>query len=107
MVVPEYSAESVRRAVLADEKRLFASWSANRQEGWRPDPRTKELICIGNWLSEELQKLVNDDDRRIQQHHFNRWSRSEDDLYELAAQILRDAVEGKIDRDRPPHRRWG
>lgn len=102
-----YSAENVRAAVMADEERLFAAWSANRPEGWSVDPRTKATVCIGHWMREELAKLVGDEDRRIQLNAFNRHSRSDDDLYELAAQILNDAAEGKIDRDRKPHRRWG
>lgn len=114
-----YSAEQIKSLIAADEERLFASWSVGRPIGWACDTQTKDAVCIGNWLSEEISRLISegfigpdgiqlsDDDRRIQQNTFNRWCRSRTDLFELAAEIMNDVLDGKILRDRIPHKRWG
>jgi hypothetical protein len=79
-----------------------------RAPNWACDPRTKDLVCIGYWLVEELVRLgVNDDDRRTQQNFYNRWSRSDGDLFDLAARTLNTVLEGKVEQNRIPHRRWG
>ena len=38
---------------------------------------------------------------------YNRCSRSEEDLFALAARIMDDVVNDRIDRNRKAHRRWG
>ena len=70
-------------------------------------------------MSEELSRLIvqgfagadnvpiDDADRKIQQQMFNRWCRSRTDLFELAAEIMNDVIDGKIARERIPHHRWG
>lgn len=50
---------------------------------------------------------ISDEDRRTQEAMFNRYSRSDLDIYFLAASVLNDALDGKIDTDRKTHRRWG
>lgn len=114
-----YTVDSIRSAVKLDEDRLFSSWSAGRPIGWTCDQQTKDSVCIDSWISEEIDRLIADgftgpdgvaiseDDRRIQQLTFNRWCRSRDDLFELAAEIMNDVVDGKILRERVPHKRWG
>lgn len=88
--------------------RLFAPWAVGRPENWIPDPRTKDLICIGYWINEELIEIgVNEIDRRTQNSFYNRWSRSEEDLFELAAKTLNMALDGQIEQNRVPLRRWG
>lgn len=109
---PHFTPEDIKEAVAADEQRLFQDWSAGRPEGWSCDQQTKDTICLGKWLSERLQEMVDlgvitDDDRKIQQHKFNRWCRSRTDLYELIAEIINETIDGKVDRDRIPHHRWG
>jgi hypothetical protein len=100
--------EEIQAIVTADEERLFAPWLVGRPEGYRADTATKTMVCLGYWLREELTKLgLSDDDRRIQESAFHRWSRSREDLFVLAAEIINDAIEGKIDRNRRPLRRWG
>jgi len=108
MRIDRYTAEEIKREVKKDFDRLFAPWAVGRPETWIPDPRTKDLISIGAWLTEELQRLgASDDDRRTQQHYYNRWSRSEDDLFELAARTLNIVLSGAVEQNRVPHRRWG
>ncbi len=103
-----YIPERIQLAVESDRDRLFASWSVGRPEGWSCDPRTKDLICIGNWLTEELTRLcANEDDRRTQQAYYNRWSRSREDLWVLAAETLNMVLDGLVEQNRKPHRRWG
>lgn len=103
-----YTAGQVRAAVHADRERLFAPYAVGRPERWVPDQRTKDLICVGNWLSEELRRLkVSEDDRRTQERYYNRWSRSVEDLFGLAAETLNAVLDGQIEQGRIPHRRWG
>jgi hypothetical protein len=103
-----YTSTSIMKNVKEDEQNLFASYSSGRPENWSCDSRTRDLICIGNWIDSELKRLDIDDlGRRAQTSQFNRRSRSEDDLWELAAQIMNDSIAGNIDRFRKPLRRWG
>jgi len=108
MRVERYTAEEIRREVQREQERLFAPWTEGRPAGWKTDARTKDLVCIGNWLAEEMQRLgCNDDDRRTQQQFYNRWSRSDEDLWDLAARTLNIVLDGKVEQNRIPHRRWG
>jgi len=102
-----YTADAIKECVANDQARLFASWSANRPPNWKPDERTVQVVCVGNWLSEELAKVVSDEHRRIQEAQYNRRSRSEIDLYALAAEIMTETIEGRVNTTRTPHRRWG
>jgi hypothetical protein len=79
-----------------------------RPQGWTPDERTKELVTLGLWLREELTRLgLSEDDRKTQESYFHRHSRSDENLFELAAQVMNDARVGNIPQNRVPHRRWG
>ncbi len=106
--MPRYTAESCRAAVEPHRERLFASYVANRQPGWSCDIRTRDLVCLGNWLAEELTRLgCGDDDRRTQQAFYNRWSRSDEDLWDLGARTLNAVLDGEVEQGRVPHHRWG
>jgi hypothetical protein len=108
MRTERYTAEEVRREVGKHFHRLFAPYAVGRPETWVPDPRTKDLVSIGYWITEQLVALgVNDNDRRTQQQFYSRWSRSDDDLFDLAARTLNTVLDGKVEQDRVPHRRWG
>jgi hypothetical protein len=108
MTTSHYTAEHIRQAVDADRERLFAPYAVGRPERWTPDQRTRDLICIGHWLREELQRLgVTEDDRRTQERYYNRWSRSMEDLFALAAETLNMVLDGQVEQGRIPHRRWG
>lgn len=103
-----YTPERVREAVEKERDRLFAPYTVGRGPNWACDLRTKDLVAIGNWLAEELVRLgCNDDDRRTQQWFYNRWSRSDDDLWDLAARTLNTVLDGKVEQNRVGHRRWG
>ena len=103
-----YSSQGIRDAVDRDRERLFADWRVGRPEGWTTDGRTSDLVCLAKWLRLEMEAMGLDDaGRRVQEAQFNRRSRSEDDLFQVAADVINDAAEGRIDRDRRPHRRWG
>lgn len=87
---------------------MFAPYAVGRAENWACDIRTKDLVCIGNWLAAELVSLgISDVDRRTQEWRYNRESRSDPDLFEVAAQIMNDTVDGKVEQGRRYHRRWG
>lgn len=103
-----YTSESVRASVEADMERLFAPYAAGRPSTWACDPRTRELVSLGYWLTEELVRLgCSDDDRRTQQQFYNRWSRSDFDLWDLGARTLNAVLDGQVEQNRIPHRRWG
>ena len=102
-----WTAERVKEEVVRDRERLFAPYSSGRPAGWNCDPRTKDLACVEVWLREQLQIICDDTDRRTQQSYFNRWARSREDLFELAAETLNIVFDGNVEQGRIPHRRWG
>lgn len=103
-----YTSHDINEDVARNEERLFAPWMVGRPDGYKADSRTKATVCLSYWLREELTKLgLSEDDRKIQENAFHRWSRSRDDVFELAAEIMNDAASGNILRDRVPHHRWG
>jgi hypothetical protein len=102
-----YTAASVNEAVLADIDRLFAPWMVGRSENYKTDVATKNIISIGYWMQEELVRIgASDDDRRTQCWKFNRMSRTYD-MWETAAECMNEAVDGQVEQNRRPHRRWG
>lgn len=104
----KYTASSVKESVDANREHLMGAWALGRPENWSCNQQMKDLICIGNWLDEEMRRLWLDDLGRIMQtQQFNRRSRSEHDLWELAAFIMNEVIDNKIDRQRKPLRRWG
>ena len=103
-----YTPDSVRDSVIPQVDRLFAFYVEGRPATWSCDTRTRELITIGKWMDETLTAIgVDDLGRRTQTSLYNRESRSREDLYALAADIMNDALDDRIDRFRRPHRRWG
>jgi hypothetical protein len=109
---PHFTLEDIKEAVDADEERLFKDWSTGRPEGWKCDQQTKDAVCLYKWLSERLSEMVvlgiiSDDDRKIKEQKFNRWARSRTDLHQLTSEIINEAINGEIERDRIPHHRWG
>jgi len=103
-----YTADEVRKSVEKDFDRLFAPYAIGRPEGWNTDTRTKNMVSIGYWLTEQLVGLgVNEDDRRTQQQFYNRWCRSDEDLFDLGARTLNTVLDGTVEQNRKPHRRWG
>ena len=107
MIEGRYTPEHVKNAVLKDVEQLFAPWAVGRPENWVCDPATKMLIATGYWIAEELKTICNNDaDVRTQQGAYNRLSRTYD-IYETAAEVLNDALDGNIDQNRRGHRRWG
>jgi hypothetical protein len=104
----QYTAESVRTAVEERRTELFASYSVGRSANWTCDQQTKDLICLANWLADELTKIgTSDVDRRTQQWKFNRESRSKTDLFQCAADIMNETLRGEVEQNRIPHHRWG
>lgn len=103
-----YTRDQIQAQIVSDETRLFASYSSNRPANWTVDTQTKNTVCLSVWMREELTRIgVDEQGRKVQENAFNRHSRSDPDLFALAADLMNDAVSGNIDRDRIPHRRWG
>lgn len=103
-----YTTEGVKAAIERDRDRLFAPYAVGRPENWACDTRTKDLICLSVWLDEELRSInANDADRKTQCNLFNRWSRSDENMFELVAFIMNETLAGRVEQNRKPHRRWG
>ena len=103
-----YTADIIRLAVDSNIDTLFASYSVGRPVNWTVDVRTKDLVCLAVWLQNELAAIgLSDADRRTQQLKFNRESRSDLDLFECAANIMNEALDGNVEQNRKMHHRWG
>lgn len=105
-----YTRDQISTIALVEGDRLFHPWTVGRPVRWTIDHRSRWLIVIEYLMHEELKKLdIDDEGRKAQVDVFHRHSRmeSERDPCELAARLLNDAIAGKIDRDRKPHKRWG
>jgi len=108
MNIVRYTAENVKAAVESNEEELFALYAQGRPEHWKCDTRTKELVCIGNWITAELIALgVSDVDRRTQQAKYHREMRSSYDLFQTASEVMNEVLDGKIEQNRIAHRKWG
>lgn len=103
-----YLSEEIRKTIDAERERLFSSYAVGRPTNWSVDQQTRDIICISVWLREEMTLIGLDElGRKTQEGVFNRYSRSTEDLFGLAAEIMNDVVVNNIDRDRKTHRRWG
>lgn len=103
-----YTAKGIKAMVESERGRLFASYAEGRPPNWVCDQQTKDIVCLSVWLREELTRLGIDElGRKIQEGEFNRYSRSDPDLFVLAAEVMNNALANRIDRNRRPHRRWG
>lgn len=104
---PRYTAEAVKLTVEQDITRLLAPWLVGRSPNYSMDTATKHTVATGYFLEEELRRLgASDDDRRTQCWKFNRLSRTYD-IFETAAECLNDVLDGTVEQNRRPHRRWG
>ncbi len=96
-----YTAESVRESLAPKWDTYFAKLAVGQPPNWKCDQRAAELFCIAQWLMDELiTSNCPDEDRRDVQDFFNRKSRAENDLYEVAARAMNSFVEGNIERYR-------
>lgn len=104
----KYTAENIRAIIESDRQVLFSTYAIGRPDNWICDTRTKDLVCVANWLSSELKIIgLSDTDRITQQWKFNRESRADADLFQCAADIMNEAIAGNIEQNRKHHRRWG
>lgn len=101
-----YKPDNIRDQVKDHIDELFAPWCVGRQEGWIPDPGTKDLIALGYWLRAELARICNEDDARTQLWKYNRLSRTYD-IWNVAAECLNDVLNSNVEQNRIGHRRWG
>lgn len=108
MCVEPRTLACIRASVAEHGDRLWAAWARGRPEGWKADDRTRLMVVIGFWLAEELTRFrLTPEDVKLLEQVFHRRSRSEEDLIQIAKDVLDAAATGAIDRDRVPHRRWG
>ena len=64
------------------------------------------LVALGYWLDQELSKFCLDEDRRTQIWKYNRLSRTYD-IWLTAADVMNEVLDGKVEKNRVGHRRWG
>lgn len=102
-----YTAQQIKSAVDAELDRLLEPWMVGRPVNYAMDPSAKYTVATSYWLDAELRRIgCNDADRKTQCWKFNRHSRSFD-IFETAAECMNEAVEGRVEQNRRPHRRWG
>lgn len=93
-----YTRYSILVSITSKLPYYYTKLSIGQSPNWIPDKRTLELFSISQWLIEELTSLkCSEDCRHRQLWFFNRKSRSEEDLYVLAALTLNNLLEGKVD----------
>lgn len=102
-----YTASNIRARVEPEVDELFKPYLTGRPSGYTTSPSFKFEIALGYWLDRELTRVgASDADRKTQGWKFNRLSRSYD-AWETAAECLNDVLEGIVEQDHKPHRRWG
>jgi hypothetical protein len=102
-----YSPTQIKASVDADIERLLAPWMVGRPLNYTIDTSTMYTVAVGYWLAEELTRIgCNDADRKTQCWKFNLLSRTYD-IFETASECMIEAIEGRVEQNRKPHRRWG
>lgn len=104
--VESWTSLLVKREVEDNMERLLVPWMIGRPENYTIDAYTKNVIATGYWLDEKLMKICTDADRKTQCWKFNRMSRTYD-VFEVAAECMNEALNGTVEQNRKPHRRWG
>jgi hypothetical protein len=103
-----YTADSIQESVYARQEELFEPYARGRPDHWKCDTTTRDLVCIGNWITSELIALgCNDADRRTQQMKYHREMRSSYNLWQTAAEVMNEVLDGTVEQNRIPHRKWG
>lgn len=102
-----WTAQLVKAAVDADIDRLLQPWMVGRPPNYAMDSAARYTVATSYWLDEELRRIgANDADRKTQGGKFHRQSRTYD-IFETAAECMNEAIEGRVEQNRKPHRRWG
>ena len=102
-----YTAESIKERVDAELDRLLEPWMVGRPANYTMDQAAKYTVATGYWLDAELRRLnCNDADRKTQGGKFHRLSRTYD-IFATAAECMNDVLQGTVEQNRRPHRRWG
>lgn len=101
-----WTAQRVKAAVDADIDRLLAPWMVGRPANYTMDQASRYTVATSYWLNEQLVLICNDADRKTQNGKYHRLSRTYD-IFETAAECMNEAIEGRVEQNRRPHRRWG
>lgn len=103
----QYTPDAVRKSLNPKWDTYYAKLAIGQSPTWKCDQRTAELFCLSQWLIDELMVLnCPQEDRLDVQNFFNRKSRAEDDLYEVAARSVNSFLNGKIERFRKFQRHY-
>ena len=93
-----YDAARVKTELDPHRERFEALLRVGQMPTWSCDQRTKDLWCLGKWLSEQFAVLP--DEQRIQyQWYFNRKVRAEDQPFEVAAMVMNKHLMGEAIED--------
>jgi hypothetical protein len=94
----DYNAMGVAISLANKRNQYLAKLRVGQSDTWKCDRRTEDLFVIQNWLIDELKQILPKDDDRLQmQRFFNRKASGTEDLYQLAANVMTDALQGRID----------
>lgn len=106
-----YTSDTIRKCLEFKKQKYLDKLYAERSPTWNCDQRTKDLFCLSQWLMEEIDYYFNinsifaapsNEDRSDTLDFFNRKSRAEEDLFELAALAMNNLLQNKIERFRRP-----
>jgi hypothetical protein len=104
--VAVYTAQMIKEIIETNLECLLQPWMVGRSQNYVMDSTAKFVVATGYWLEQELSKICNDADRRTQCWKFNRMSRTYD-VFEIASECMNEALNGLVEQNRKPHKRWG
>lgn len=101
-----YTPLQVRTLVEAELERLLVPWMVGRQANYTMSHATKLTVATEYWIREQLESICNATDLKTQVMKFHRETRTHD-IFEIAAECINEALQGTVEQNRKPHRKWG
>ena len=94
-----YTAESVRQSIEPMYETYFAKLALGQPPRWKCDQRTKDNFCLTQWMIDECNRIkCTPEDAHDLLRGFNRRARAEDDLYQVAANMMNSYLDNDIQR---------
>ena len=92
-----YTADSIRRSLAPKWDEYYAKLAVGQPANWKCDETTKQNFCLTQWMIDECAKLLCSwDDTHNLLRGFNRQARSSHDLYQTAAEVMNNYVNGEV-----------
>src|SRR6188474_1219746 len=101
-----YTPALIRTLVESDLERLLVPWMLGRQSNYTMSQATKLTVATEYWIREQLEPICNAVDLKTQVMKFHRETRTHD-IFEIASECINEALQGSVEQNRKPHRKWG